>query len=409
MRTVDQALSEILEVVRPLPPCRVPINDALGRFLAADVLSDVDSPPFDKALMDGYAIRASDVDGDTAAELAVVAEVSAGMVGTRAVGAGEAVRLMTGAPMPDGADAVVPVELTQFDAATETVRMNRARPVVAGANLMKRAASMRKGETVLAAGREIRPQELGALAEIGYCDVPCRPVPRVGVLATGDELVEVGETPGPGQIRNSNETMLVAQIRRAGGEPQPLGIARDNRDDLRAKINTGLQYDMLLLSGGVSAGKLDLVPSELAAAGVRPLFHKVRVKPGKPIWFGVLDRSEDGDSRRCYVFGLPGNPVSSMVCFELFARTALRSLMGDPQPSPPLQKGRLAETFECSGERATYFPCRWERTETGSTIRLIDWRGSADLRSAIDADGLAVFPIGEQHFASGSVIEMIPW
>ena len=248
---------------------------------------------------------------------------------------------------------------------------------------------------------------------MGVSEVPARPNPRVAVLATGDELVEISQTPGAGQIRNSNETMLVAQIRRAGGEAVPLGISRDNREDLRRAIRTGLKHDVLLLSGGVSAGKLDLVPSELERAGVRRLFHKVNVKPGNPIWFGVFAKDSDAaaepNAAVCYVFGLPGNPVSSMVCFELFARTALRSLMGDPQPSPPLQKGRLAETFECNGERATYFPCRWERNETGTTIRLIDWRGSADLRSAIDADGLAVFPIGEQHFASGSVIEMIPW
>ncbi len=189
----------------------------------------------------------------------------------------------------------------------------------------------------------------------------------------------------------------------------PLGIARDNRESLRQKIDVGLICDVLLLSGGVSAGKFDLVPSELEAAGVRQVFHKVRVKPGKPLWFGVLDGSQTADSRPRFVFGLPGNPVSSMVCFELFARTAIRRLMGDPNPAPNTVRARLAAAFAGGGDRNIYFPARCENNENGSIVHLANWHGSADLRSTVNANGLAVFPAGVGSFPSDQSIEFLPW
>jgi molybdopterin molybdotransferase len=270
--------------------------------------------------------------------------------------------------------------------------------------MMPRGTSMRRGDTVLSAGRELRPQELGALAEMGVAAVPVRRRPRVAILATGDELVPPDKQPGPGQIRNSNETMLIAQVRRAGGEPVPLGIARDNRPDLAAKIRDGLQCDVLLLSGGVSAGKLDLVPSELNAAGVKEIFHKVNVKPGKPLWFGMCETMNP-----CCVFGLPGNPVSSMVCFELFARPAIRRLMGIETPRPEPVFAQLSHPFTFRGDRHTYHPCQLEWTQNGLFARIGTWHGSADLRSTVDTQGLAVFAPGETEFQTGDRIAVIPW
>jgi molybdopterin molybdotransferase len=401
MLTVDEALDLILKTVAPFAPQTVPTADALGLAIAEDVVSDTDSPPFDKALMDGYAVRSADVAGETV--LAVVEEITAGCVPTRDVKTGEAARIMTGAPMPAGADAVVKIEDTQFDEKSSDVAI-QVESILPGANMMPRGMSMRRGDTVLSAGRELRAQELGALAEMGVAAVPVRRRPRVAILATGDELVPIGEQPGPGQIRNSNETMLVAQVRLAGGDPVPLGIARDNRPDLAAKIRDGLQCDVLLLSGGVSAGKLDLVPSELDAAGVKQVFHKVNVKPGKPLWFGSCEARN-----RCCVFGLPGNPVSSMVCFELFARPAIRRLLGFPNPRPKPISAQLAHDFTFRGDRATYHPCQLEWTQRGLIARIGAWHGSADLRSTVDTQGLAVFQPGETEFHAGDWIDVILW
>jgi molybdopterin molybdotransferase len=265
---------------------------------------------------------------------------------------------------------------------------------------------------VLPAGRVLRAQEIGALAESGRATVEVYRRPRVAVLATGDELVPASAQPGPGQIRNSNEPMLCAQIRQAGGEPVPLGIARDERQHLRERIEQGLACDLLLLSGGVSAGKLDLVPSELAAAGVRQVFHQIRMKPGKPLWFGVFDRpTKTGTTGadRCYVFGLPGNPVSSMVCCELFARAALRRLMGiEPAVAVPLQ-ARLTEEHSMRGNRPTYHPARLEWQPTGPAVHAVDWIGSSDLRATVDANALVYFPPGDRVFRAGEMVDVYPW
>jgi molybdopterin molybdotransferase len=199
--------------------------------------------------------------------------------------------------------------------------------------------------------------------------------------------------------------MLVAQIRQAGATPIPLGVAKDERQHLRERIQHGLQNDVLLLSGGVSAGKLDLVPSELQNAGVEQLFHKVQVKPGKPIWFGVL---RDAD-RLCYVFGLPGNPVSSMVCFELFVRTALRQLLGNPEPHPPTSTARISHAHQHNDRRKTYFPAFVDASKDQFEVTLMNWHGSSDLQSTTNANAMAVFPAEPKQFAAGDSVSVIPW
>ena len=420
MLTVADAFAAILNIVRPGPITSIPLEDALGLTLAEPIVSGIDSPPFDKALMDGYAVRATDLAGlERSVDLNVIEEVTAGNLPTLAVKAGEATRIMTGAPIPVGADAVVPIEETSIGTKKDEGSTNRSpetrvtihvkRPTASGRFILRRGAAVQAGSTVLPAGRILRAQEIAALAELGQARVPVFQRPRVAILATGDELVPVDVVPGPGQIRNSNESMLAAQMRHAGAEPVRLGIARDERSHLRSRILTGLDCDFLLLSGGVSAGKLDLVPSELAAAGVRQVFHKIQMRPGKPLWFGVLDRPGDADSRPCYVFGLPGNPVSSMVCCELFVRAALRKWSGiEPAIASPVS-APLKVDHPMDGNRPTYHPARLDWTSTGPQVTIVDWIGSSDLCATVDANCVALFPAGERLWKAGEILEVFPW
>ena len=265
---------------------------------------------------------------------------------------------------------------------------------------------MRRGETVIPAGRLLRPQELGLLAELGRATVHVIPTPTVAVLATGDELVPVDQTPGPGQIRNSNETMLRAQLGRAGCDVRPLGIARDDEHSLHAAIQRGLECDILCLSGGVSMGKLDLVPAALAKCGVREVLHKVFLKPGKPVWFGVYDPPA---GRRRYIFGLPGNPVSSMVCCELFVQTAIRALSGRTPARPVPVPARLAIPHSHRHDRPTFVPASLEITVDGPLVTPIAWKGSADLRATVNANALMLMPAGARNYDAGSVVEAYHW
>jgi molybdopterin molybdotransferase len=264
---------------------------------------------------------------------------------------------------------------------------------------------MRAGDVVLPAGRQLRVQELGVLAELGRSVIPVIPKPAVALLATGDELVPVDQAPGPGQIRNSNETMLRGQVLRAGCVPVPLGIARDDERILEQKIREGLECDLLCLSGGVSMGKLDLVPATLARCGVREVFHKVHLKPGKPVWFGVYDHP---DGRRRHIFGLPGNPVSSMVCCELFVLTAMRGLAGYPARPVPIA-ARLVSTHSHHDDRPTFVPSHLEFTFDGPRVAPVDWKGSADLRATVDANAMALFPPGTKNYVIGDVVDVYPW
>lgn len=402
MLSFEEALELIEASVQPAVATTVRLADSLGLALAAAIVSDSDSPPFDKALMDGFAVRASDLaDPETCFE--IVGELTAGQVPDRVVGTREAVRIMTGAPIPDGSDAVVRIE----DAVVEGGQVRFAGdPVPAGRNVLRRGTAMRRGEAVIPAGRVLRAQELGLLAELGRASVPVIPRPSVALLATGDELVPVEQTPGPGQIRNSNETMLQGQLSQMGCDVDPLGIARDDAEVLGELIRKGLEHDVLCLSGGVSMGRLDLVPAALASCGVREVFHKVHLKPGKPIWYGVLD-AEDG--RRRHIFGLPGNPVSSMVCCELFVQTAVRRLSGRAPGRPVPAPAKLAAAYEQRSDRPTFLPARCEAGLEGRSVTPIGWKGSADLRSTVDANCMAYFPAGPQDYSAGEIVDIYTW
>jgi molybdopterin molybdotransferase len=402
MLSVSQAQALILQDAQPLPPAAAPLGPALlGAVLAEDVASDLDMPPYDKALMDGYAVRAADL-ADGRAALQVVEEITAGRVPRHALGPGQASRIMTGAPVPAGADAVVMVERTRLQ--DDGRVLVEGRPPRPGDNVLPRAREMRRGEVVLSAGAELRPQELGLLAAVGRAEVRAVPAPRLAVLSTGDEVVEAGAAPGPGQIRNSNGPMLTALAAWAGARPRYLGIACDRLDSLRPLVEQGLRDDVLVLSGGVSAGKLDLVPGVLQEAGVTARLHKVEMKPGKPVFFG----SRDCDGRRVLVFGLPGNPVSALVCFALFVRPALRLLAGHADPATDPLAATLAGDFAYRTDRPTYHPAHLEVREGRYEVRAVPWFGSADLRGLLRANALVVLPAGDQQHRAGATLPVLP-
>jgi molybdopterin molybdotransferase len=395
---VADAQALILQQVRPLPADTMPLTSAaVGLVLAEHVASDLDMPPHDKAMMDGYAVRSADVSQGHAI-LTVVEEITAGQTPRHRLECGEVSRIMTGAPVPPGADAVVMVEHTRLlDAGRVQIEDQPPQP---GQNILPRGREMRAGQVVLNPGAVLRAQEFGLLAAVGRTVVRLVPAPQVAILATGDELVAASQTPGPGQIRNSNGPMLLAQVWQAGGAPRPLGIGRDNMDSLRSLIAEGLQAHVLILSGGVSAGKLDLVPGVLREAGVTAHFHKVQMKPGKPLFFGTQEHS-DSSRPRTLVFGLPGNPVSSLVCFELFARPALRRLRGLAEAGPHFVSAALTEDFTYHTDRPTYHPAHLRSSDSGWRVQPVAWFGSADLRGLTAANALVLLPAGNHEHKAG--------
>jgi molybdopterin molybdotransferase len=406
MLTIGEALDAVLQESRGLPPGLVALEDALWCVLAEDVEADADSPPFDKALVDGYALRAGDLEG-TEHTLRVGEMITAGRTPSRTLGRREAAVIMTGAPIPPGCDAVVMHERThQLDGVVSIEQV----PIRFGQNVLRRGAEMRAGEVVVARGSVLHPAQLGVLASVGRRTVTVVPAPRVAIVPTGDELVEPGETPGPGQIRNSNAVMLRALSSEAGALAETLPIAPDEPARLGEILARGLMADLLLVTGGVSAGARDLVPDALASLGVRRVFHKVSVKPGKPLWFGV--GPPRGESPGALVFGLPGNPVSGLVGFMLFVRPALARLAGRSEPSARVLVMKLARGFSHRGERATYHPSRLVPggSDPGgiSSIETLDWSGSADLRTVASADGFAVFSAGDHDYAPGEIVGFLP-
>jgi len=405
MLTVDDALGLVLEHSRPKTAGPVALEEALGLVLAEDIASDVDSPPHDKAIVDGYAVRAADV-ASSPRELRVTETITAGLTPRKSISAGEAARVMTGAPIPKGADAAVMLEVTRTLAAEnglpERVVIEGA-GVQAGQNIMPRAASMRKGEIVLRRGAPIRPIEIGLLAEVGRTQVSVHSRPQVAVMPTGNELVSGSKVPAPGQIRNSNGPMLLALAQQCGADATDLGIGRDEPEQLRELLSRGLAADVMVVSGGVSAGVLDLVPGVLAEIGVREVFHKVRLKPGKPLWFGIYEKP----GGPALVFGLPGNPVSSFVCFELFVRPAINCLAGRRADGLRRGQAQLTHDFHHRGDRPTYHPAHLSVATDGFAATLLAWKGSGDLRTLADANALAHFPAGNHTFEAGSSVETL--
>jgi len=417
--SVDEALAEILRHVQPLEAERVPILEALGRVLAEEIISDIDIPPFDNSAMDGYAVRAADIadaSPQTPVPLRVVGSVAAGYVAEVGVEPGTAIRIMTGAPLPHGADTVVPYEDTDdFDRPKEerltspadVIRVRKA--VRRGSNIRPAGEDIRRGESVMAPGRLIRPQEIGVLASLGRETVLVHRRPKVAILATGDELLEIHEPLAPGKIRNSNEYTNAALVERTGGIPIRLGIARDTADDLRAKIQAGIAQgaDLFLTSGGVSVGDYDVVKDVLADEGEMQ-FWQVRMKPGKPLAFGLLRGREPG--RKIPLIGLPGNPVSAMVSFEQFARPAILKMLGHTDLTKPTVQAILDEPLTNSGRRG-FVRVIVTRQEDGYHARKTGQQGSGVLTSMAKANGLAIVPEGVYRVEAGSTVtvQMLDW
>ncbi len=306
---------------------------------------------------------------------------------------------MTGAPNPAGADSVVMVEQTARDGNRVEVQAD----VKPGQNILSLGTAMKAGQVIMHPGHRIRPEDIGLLAEAGVTEAQVTPKPTLSVIATGDELVPVSIRPGSTQIRNSNGPMLVALASPFCDEVRDLGIGPDSQQALSQVVELGLQSDVLVLSGGVSAGVADLVPGVLNSAGVRSVFHKVKIKPGKPIWFGVWERPNE---HRTLVFGLPGNPVSSMVCFNVFVRPALLHLAGREKQRLQLQ-GQLIRDHQQRTGRTTYWPVRITSSDTGFLLDPLDWKGSDDLVTLTQANGFAIFSGQRAHFAKGETLSFI--
>lgn len=404
--SIDQAtalVQQTLDRLRlsPKRSAQVPLAESLGLVLADSVVGDVDCPPFDKSLVDGYAVSLADV-AVRPISLEVGEEVMAGSVPTQQVGGGRVVRIMTGAPLPAGTEAVIMVEETRRLPTPSTRVQVESRNVVRGQNILRKARCYAAGQTLIEAGKQLRPADIGLMAEAGYSRVAVHPRPRVAILSTGNELVSVDAQPGPGQIRNSNGAMLEALVVSAGGLPLSLGVARDEPEALEAAIRQGLSADVLLLSGGVSAGVLDLVPQVLKKLDVQQVFHKISLKPGKPLWFGAQSTSD----RASLVFGLPGNPVSSLVCFELFVRPAIARMMG-LRGEIVRRHAVLSEAFQHRGDRPTLFPGICDTSADGPAVRLLRWQGSADLRTCAEANCLVWFATGDADYPAGASVTVI--
>jgi molybdopterin molybdotransferase len=389
--SIAEARERVLAAVRPLPAEDVPLDAALGRVLAEEVRSEADLPPFDSSAMDGYAVVAG-----PAGELPVVGESRAGRPADRPLSPGEAMRISTGAAVPEGADAVVPVE--RVEAAEDgRVRVPETSP---GAHIRRAGEDVRAGEPVIAAGTELDPAGVAVLAALGHARVMCGGVPRVAVLVTGDELVEPGRPLGPGQIRDSNAYALAAQATRAGARVTSRGIVRDDRDATEAAFGAALEEaDVVIGSGGVSVGPHDHVKPALAALGVEERFWGVRLKPGKPTWFG---QAPDGT----LVFGLPGNPVSAMITFHLFARPALRALAGADPSGGTRALAVLDVAVARNANREEVVRCRLHAREDGWHVEPTKEQGSHVLTSMLGARAYALVPAGDGELAAGERVEV---
>jgi len=371
----------------------VRLADALGRVLAEEILADRDYPPFDRSTRDGFAVQAAEA--AAGAELVCVGEIKAGDTPVRLEAAGTCVQIMTGAAVPVGADAVVMIEHTKRNG--ERVTFERAARV--GQNIVARGSEARESVTVLSTGTRMGYAEIAVAAQVGTTSLRCFRRPRVAILSTGDEILSAELTPGRFQIRNSNAYSLAAQVRLAGGETVLLGNAADREVDLREKIAQGLREDLLVLSGGVSMGKYDLVERVLREMGAEFFFDAVAIRPGKPAVFAICEGKP--------VFGLPGNPISTMVTFELFVTLALDLLSGGPGRALPLVQAILHEDLQEKAGMTHFLPARVEWRDETALVRALPWQGSGDIAAMANANCFLVVEAESERVAMGTNVRIL--
>lgn len=387
--SVDRALDVVLDHARPLGLEELSLDAAVGRYLAEPVVATLDLPPFTNTAMDGYAVRSADAAGD----FQVVGESAAGAPFGGSVGPGQAVAISTGAVLPEGADAVAPIEWVTAEGASVTI----PRAVPHGYAIRAAGSDVRRGDEVLPAGVRLGAAQIGAAASLGLDSLRCARLPRVAVLTTGSELVVPGTALGPGQIYDSNGPLLRAALGSAGAEVTLIPAALDTREAHRDAIEQGLGFDVVVSTGGVSVGEHDLVREIERELGVEELFWRIALKPGKPLSFGVHGRS--------LLFGIPGNPVSVLVCFELFVRPALAALQGARDPRPAFTRVRLAADVEQNPERDEMI-----RVQRAGDGRVGPLHGQQSHQLAISAlsDGLARIPTGDGTLAAGTEVDYLP-
>lgn len=410
----------LAQAARVSPTARegVPLPQADGRVLAEAIAADRDQPPFDRSTRDGYAVRAAEL--ASGASLRVIGSLRAGERWSGpALGSGEALEIMTGAPVPAGADCVAMLEHVSRTA--DSLHAQDGRVWTAGDNIVPRGAEARRGDTVVPAGRLLGPAEIAAAASSGAAEVSVHARPRVALIATGDELVELADQPEAWQIRNSNSYALATLVKAAGGSPERLTIARDDLADLHERIAQGAMWDLLVLSGGVSMGKHDLVEQVLEGYGAEFFFTGAWIQPGKPVVFGRLPKSGEvlapGASRNgaawtgewtgewTYFFGLPGNPVSTEVCFHLFVAPMLRALAGRTDLAPAFVEARLTEAVK-PAPRMRFLPARLASAWDKVTVSLVPWQGSGDVAANARAGCFCVLP-PETALSPGDTVRVL--
>ncbi|HXN23583.1 MAG TPA: gephyrin-like molybdotransferase Glp [Candidatus Dormibacteraeota bacterium] len=399
MLSFENARQKVIDVAsaenRPRAVEIISLTSAQNRILAVPILADRDYPPFNRAARDGFAVRAADA-AEPGRVLKLAGEVKAGDSFTGSLAPGQCIQIMTGAAVPSGADAVVMIEHTKVLPGQVTLE----RYAMPGQNIVARGREAKAGQTVLSPGARLSYAELAIAAQVGQAELQAYVQPRVAILSTGDEVVSFEEQPGALQIRNSNSVSLAAQIALAGGEAVVLGNARDNMEDLREKIAKGLKADILVLSGGVSMGKYDLVETVLGEFGTEFYFDQVAIRPGKPAVFGKCGST--------LVFGLPGNPVSTMVTFELFVVPAI-DLLGKTSPRPlPLFNARLAAPVRQKAGLTHFLPARIEWLPGEATVQETSWQGSGDIVALGIANGYLVVRPERLEMAAGELAEVLP-
>ena len=401
MLSYEDARNRVIEACRKLrhvqPIEKIELKNALGRVLTQEIRADRDYPPFDRAARDGFAVRSADC-AKEGATLRVIGEVAAGAGFPGRIGAGECVQIMTGAPVPGGADAVVMVEQTHGGAESATVVVERT--ATEGMNFVPRGSESHKGDVLLKPPARIGDAETAVAAQVGCEELRVFRKARVAILSTGSEVVEVSAQPREFEIRNSNAASLAAQVEFAGGEAVALGNAPDDTAKLRGSMERGLREDILVISGGVSAGKYDLVEPVLRELGAEFFFDSVSIRPGRPVVFGICQGKP--------VFGLPGNPVSTMVTFELFVTPAL-DLVGGAEPRAlPLLKAKLTDAVEQRAPLTHFLPALLKWSVSGATVSALPWEGSGDIVTVARGNCFLVVPQAQLKLAAGEWVDVLP-